>query len=178
MGILDRMHQQQKQRQEQKSKQKTSMKWLYKNKEISEITDLPKDTFGFIYKTTHIPSGKMYIGKKSLMHSLKRKLGKKEKALWKGKGRPPIYKQVLKESDWKKYYGSHAFIIDELNNATGTDTKKYRYFPLKREIIHVAYSKKELTYLECKYQFSLSVLEDRKYLNDNILGKFFDKDFA
>ena len=109
---------------------------------------------------------------------LKKKLGKKEKALWKGKGRPPIYKQVLKESDWKKYYGSHAFIIDELNNATGTDTKKYRYFPLKREIIHVAYSKKELTYLECKYQFSLSVLEDRKYLNDNILGKFFDKDFA
>ena len=175
MGILDKIHQQQKRNQEPKLK--TSMKWLYKNKEINEIADLPKGAFGFIYKTTHIPSGKLYIGKKSLMYNLKKKLGKKEKALWEGKGRPPIYKQVLKESDWKKYYGSHSFIKDELSSATGIDTKKYRYFPFKREIIHIAYHKKELTYLECKYQFSLGVLEDKKYLNDNILGKFFDRDF-
>ena len=38
--------------------------------------------------------------------------------------------------------------------------------------------KKELTYLECKSQFTLGVLESRSDLNDNILGKFFDKDFA
>ena len=50
-------------------------------------------------------------------------------------------------------------------------------FGFTREIIHIAYHRKELTYLECKYQFSLGVLEDKKYLNDNILGKFFDKDF-
>jgi len=35
-----------------------------------------------------------------------------------------------------------------------------------------------LTYLECKHQFALGVLESSEYLNDNILGKFFDKDFA
>ena len=142
------------------------MKWLYKNKEINEISDLPKDAFGFIYQTTHLPTNKKYIGKKSLIYNLKKKLGKKEKALWEGKGRPPVYKRVLKESDWKNYYGSHSFI------------KKANKEDLTREILEIAYHKKELTYLECKYQFTLGVLESRSYLNDNILGKFFDKDFA
>ena len=49
---------------------------------------------------------------------------------------------------------------------------------LKREIIAIATDKKHLTYLECKHQFALGVLESSEYLNDNILGKFFDKDFA
>ena len=142
------------------------MKWLYKNKEINEISDLPNNAFGFVYQTTHLPTNKKYIGKKSLMYNLKKKLGKKEKLLWEGKGRPPIYKRVLKESDWKTYYGSHSFI------------KESNEEDLRREILEIAYHKKELTYLECKYQFTLGVLESRSYLNDNILGKFFDKDFA
>ena len=100
------------------------------------------------------------------MYNLKKKLGKKEKLLWEGKGRPPVYKQVQKESDWKTYYGSHSFI------------KEANEEDLKREILEIAYHKKELTYLECKYQFTLGVLESRSYLNDNILGKFFDKDFV
>ena len=141
------------------------MKWLYKNKEINEISDLPNNAFGFVYQTTHLPTGKKYIGKKSLIYNLKKKLGKKEKALWEGKGRPPMYKRVLKESDWKTYYGSHGFI------------KEANKEDLTREILEIAYHKKELTYLECKYQFTLGVLESRSYLNDNILGKFFDKDF-
>ena len=142
------------------------MKWLYKNKEINEISDLPKNAFGFVYQTTHLPTNKKYIGKKSLMYNLKKKLGKKEKLLWEGKGRPPVYKRVLKESDWKNYYGSHSFI------------KEANEEDLKREILKIAYHKKELTYLECKYQFTFGVLESRSYLNDNILGKFFDKDFV
>ena len=141
------------------------MKWLYKGSEINEISDLPNNAFGFVYQTTHLPTGKKYIGKKSLIYNLKKKLGKKEKALWEGKGRPPMYKRVLKESDWKTYYGSHGFI------------KEANKEDLTREILEIAYHKKELTYLECKYQFTLGVLESRSYLNDNILGKFFDKDF-
>ena len=142
------------------------MNWLYKGSEINEISDLPNNAFGFVYQTTHLPTNKKYIGKKSLMYNLKKKLGKKEKALWEGKGRPPVYKRVLKESDWKNYYGSHSFI------------KEANEEDLTREILKIAYHKKELTYLECKYQFTLGVLESRSYLNDNILGKFFDKDFA
>jgi len=141
------------------------MQWNYQNKIIQEISDLPEGAFGFIYQTTHLPTGKKYIGKKSLIYNLKKKLGKKEKALWEGKGRPPIYKRVLKESDWKTYYGSHAFI------------KEAHDYDLHRQILQIAYNKKELTYLECKYQFILEVLEKKKYLNDNILGKFYDRDF-
>jgi hypothetical protein len=141
------------------------MQWYYKDKLIQEISDLPEGTFGFIYQTTHLTTGKKYIGKKSLIYNLKKKLGKKEKALYEGKGRPPTIKRVLKESDWKTYYGSHAFI------------KEAHDYDLSRTILQIAYNKKELTYLECKYQFILEVLEDKQYLNDNILGKFYDRDF-
>ena len=141
------------------------MQWYYQNKQINEIADLPEGTFGFIYQTTHTPTGKKYIGKKSLIYNQKKKLGKKEKALYEGKGRPPTFKRVLKESDWKTYFGSHSFIKD----ANKED--------LTRQILQIAYNKKELTYLECKYQFISEVLEDKKYLNDNILGKFYDRDF-
>ena len=80
-----------------------------------------------------------------------------------------MYKQVQKESDWKTYYGSHHFIKEMLK--TGSENE------FAREILEIAYNKKELTYLECKYQFVLEVLEKNKYLNDNILGKFYDRDF-
>jgi hypothetical protein len=143
------------------------MQWYYQNELIQEISDLPENAFGFIYQTTHLPTGKRYIGKKSLMYNLKKKLGKKELTIIRleGKGRPPTFKRVLKESDWKTYYGSHAFIKD----ANDDD--------LERKILQIAYNKKELTYLECKYQFVLEVLENKLYLNDNILGKFYDRDF-
>ena len=143
------------------------MQWYYQDKLIQEISDLPEGAFGFIYQTTHLPTGKRYIGKKSLIYNLKKKLGKKELAIIRleGKGRPPTFKRVLKESDWKTYYGSHVFI------------KEAHDYDLHRKILQVAYNKKELTYLECKYQFVLEVLEDKQYLNDNILGKFYDRDF-
>ncbi len=77
----------------------------------------PEGTYGYVYQTTHIPSGKKYVGKKALIYNQKKKIGKREAALWEGKGRPPVYKQVQKESDWKTYYGSHQFIKDEINLA-------------------------------------------------------------
>ena len=143
--------------------------WLYNDKEIQGIEDMPEGTFGFIYETTHIPTGKKYIGKKSLMYNQKKKLTKKELAEQTGPGRKPTHKQTQVESDWKSYYGSHGFI---------KDCTKECPEDLSRKILQFAYNKKELTYLECKWQFSLGVLESLEYLNDNILGKFFDKDFV
>jgi len=140
--------------------------WYFLDKQIDEISDLPEGAFGFIYQTTHIPTGKKYIGKKSLMYNRKKKLTKKELLEYAGKkGRTPTHIRVQKESDWKTYYGSHSFI------------KESNKEDLERKILQLAFNKKELTYLECKWQFVLEVLETNKYLNDNILGKFFDKDF-
>ena len=50
--------------------------WLYQNKEVASIDDMPQGTIGFVYKVTNIETGKSYIGKKILHHSLKKKLTK------------------------------------------------------------------------------------------------------
>lgn len=145
--------------------------WLYKEKVIEKIEDMPQDAFGFIYITTHKPSGISYIGKKSLYHNVKRKLTKKELAEQTGRGRKPTTQVVQKESDWKTYYGSAKPILEIL--------KQGKQDEFTREILQIVNNKKLLTYYECKYLFTQGVLETpEKYYNDNILGKFFSKDFA
>ena len=145
-------------------------KWLYKNKEIECIEDLDENTFGFIYITTHIPTGTKYLGKKSLYSTINKKLGKKELANQPiTRGRSKTTKQITKESDWKTYYGSEEFIKDKIKNKLHSE--------FSREIIQLVPTKKLLTYFECKYQFIHSVLESDKWINTNVLGKFFSKDF-
>jgi hypothetical protein len=145
--------------------------WLYNNKEISLIEDMPVGTYGFIYMTTHIPTGVSYIGKKSLFHNVKRKLTKKELAdMPITRGRKVTTEVVQKESDWKTYHGSAKPILELL--------KAGKQDEFKREILHFVNSKKLLTYYECKYLFKYGVLENPlEYFNDNILGKFYTKDF-
>ena len=48
--------------------------WLYNDKIIETLDDFPSGLYGFIYMTTHLPSGISYIGKKVLYHNIKRKL--------------------------------------------------------------------------------------------------------
>jgi hypothetical protein len=143
--------------------------WLHNNEVIETIEDIPANTFGFIYITTHIPSGMAYIGKKSLYHNVKRKLTKKELAEQTGRGRKSTTETIQKESDWKIYYGSEDFIKQRI--------KEKKQDEFKREIIHFVENKKMLTYFECKYQFIHGVIENENYLNSNILGKFYKKDF-
>ena len=45
--------------------------WLYNDKEISSIEDMPENTFGFIYEVEHIPTGLKYLGKKVLYFNRK-----------------------------------------------------------------------------------------------------------
>ena len=42
--------------------------WIYDEKKISTIDQIPKDAIGFVYCITNLSKGKMYIGKKSLYH--------------------------------------------------------------------------------------------------------------
>ena len=151
--------------------------WTYTNKIITAIEDMPKDTYGFIYETTHKPTGKKYIGKKVLYFERNKKLGKKalqalkEERKAKGiGGRVPLKKKVIKESDWVTYYGSQKEILELVKNGNKKD--------FRREILKYVTDKKQLTYFECKYLFINEVLETRNnYINDNILGKFYRKDF-
>ena len=144
--------------------------WLYQNKEIYSLEDLPQNTYGFIYIVTHLPSGKSYIGKKSLFHNVKKKLTKKQLTEQTGRGRKPTTEVIQKESDWKTYYGSAKPILDLI--------KEGKQEEFTREILQLVPNKKLLTYYECKYLFMLGVIEQQDgYFNDNILGKFFRKDF-
>ena len=145
--------------------------WLYQNKEVLSLEDFPQDTYGFIYISIHQPTGKSYIGKKSLFHNVKKKLTKKQLVEQTGRGRKPTTEIVQKESDWKTYYGSAKPILDLL--------KEDKQEEFTREILQLVTNKKLLTYYECKYLFMLGVIEQPEgYFNDNILGKFFRKDFA
>ena len=145
--------------------------WLHQNTVIENVEDFPENTFGFIYITTHTPTGISYIGKKSLIHNVKKKLTKKELAEQTGPGRKSTSKVVQKESDWKTYYGSAKPILELL--------KAGKHSEFTREILQFVPNKKLLTYYECKYLFKYGVLEyPNEYFNDNILGKFFTKDFS
>lgn len=156
----------------------TMPSWWYGGKIVTDISDMPTGTYGFIYQTTHTPTGRKYIGKKVLFFERNLKIGKKESQLLREErkakgigGRVPLKKKVIKESDWKDYYGSHKEILDTL--------KAGNQFEFSRKILTFVPNKKLLTYYECKYLFMNEVLEDRNnFINDNILGKFYKKDFV
>ena len=146
--------------------------WTYNNKHMETLSSFPEGTFGFIYRVVHQPTGKVYIGKKVLFHQKKVKLTKKELLEYTHvAGRKPAYKLAMNESDWKTYYGSNKEIMVML--------KEGKHDEFKKEILCLATSKKLLTYYETKHLFVYSVLEKPdEFFNDNILGKFFRKDFA
>ena len=130
------------------------------------------DYEGYIYMTSFLDLDRKYIGKKNFFHTTNVKLGKKELAnLPVARGKKPTKKKVVKESDWKTYYGSS----DEVKQwAKTTPTDK-----LTRVVLCLCKSSKELTYYETKYLFDYNVLADDKvWVNSNILGKFFPKDLA
>lgn len=145
--------------------------WKYKDKEINKLQDLPdhENVHGFIYLTTHIPTGKKYIGKKVLFFNRKKKLTKKEISEWSKPGRVAKSRVVTIESDWMKYYGSDKWIMSQI--------KEGRSGEFVREILLLVPTKKQLTFYEVYYQMTHGVLMDDSYLNDSILGKFFRRDF-
>ena len=146
------------------------MNWLYNEVAIEDISQFPENTYGFVYKVTHTPTGKSYIGKKVLYFNKKTKLGKKEISIQTGPGRKPTTKIVTKESDWKTYYGSEPEIKKLL--------AENRHNEFEKVILKLVDNKKLLTYFEIKYQFTFEVLEQpNNWFNNNILGKFFSKDF-
>lgn len=140
--------------------------WTYNDKPVSAIDDLPnhENLVGFIYRIIHIPTGKFYIGKKSLYSSRKTKITQKEK---KETGTRKKSKQVVKESDWKTYWGSCLELKE--------DIKKLGEHEFTREIIQTCCSKKFLTYCEFSHQIKNDVLTGNSY-NGNILSRYFKKD--
>ena len=67
--------------------------WTYKGHIVDDISDMPEGTYGFIYETKHIPSGKKYLGKKVLFFERNKRLGKELSKLWKKKEQKKVSKE-------------------------------------------------------------------------------------
>jgi|MGYP001335466267 hypothetical protein len=157
----------------------TTATWVYQGRVITSIKDMPEGTYGFIYEVIYKPTDVRYIGKKVLYFERNKRLGKKalaalrEERSKKGlRGRVPVKQKVITESDWKDYFGSQKEIVtlSQEDNA-GENWEK--------RILEFVPNKKLLTYYETKHLFKNDVLENQysAHINDNILGKFFRKDF-
>ena len=139
------------------------MTWKYKEKEVLSLTDMPEETYGFIYKISNKITGQYYIGKKQVVSVRKKNFGKKKLSTITDK-RVKKYEMVSKESDWKTYRSSNSVV------------KSWNEDEIELEILRFCKSKKSLTYYELQEQFYYNVLADSNSLNDNLIGKFFRKD--
>jgi hypothetical protein len=139
------------------------MTWEYENKPIKV---LPENTYGFIYQIDY-EDNTSYIGKKNCysetqLPALKSGFVRPGSLYRIGrniKGKRVQFDVIRKENNWKSYKGS-------------SDLTKGKTI-LRKTILAFCISKRELTYMECKALFCLNAIEDEKYLNINILGKFF-----
>lgn len=138
--------------------------WHYDEALIRSISQLPEGAYGFIYKITNLATGKWYVGKKNLYSTRNIKLGKRALAAREDK-RASKKKVVVKESDWKSYYGSEPVLLQ--------DIQQDGYDVFSRDILHVCYAKGSLTYQELRHQILLGCLESDNCYNGNLLGKFF-----
>ena len=137
------------------------MSWYHKGKKVESIEDMPQGVFGFVYLITHDVTGKMYIGKKQLMttRTLPPLKGERKK------------RKVIKEGSWKTYYGSQAEMKQLVKESESLEE-------FDRRILRYCFTKKELTYRELEEQVLHKVLEDDRFLNSNIQGRFFRKDLV
>ena len=114
--------------------------WTYQGRIFNDITDFPKDTYGFIYEVVHQPSGMKYLGKKVLYfnRTLPPLKGQKRK------------RRSLKESDWQSYYGSSETVKELVEN-----TGEWRF---QRKILRLCTTQGEMSYYETKEQIDREVL--------------------
>jgi hypothetical protein len=143
--------------------------WFIKSttkKYIKTLEDIPNNehVIGFVYKITNLKTGKFYIGKKNLFTDRKTAITKKEKL---ATGTRKRVKRVIKESNWKTYWGSCKELSEEVLRLGESS--------YKREILEFCCTKKYLNYCELKHQVINDVLGKNSY-NGNILGKYFSKD--
>ena len=89
------------------------MSWKFNGNIVTE-ENTPEGAVGFVYKIVHIPTGKFYIGKKSLTAT------RRLKPL-KGKVRRRV---VKKASDWEKYYSSNDWIKAQVKEGRAEDFER------------------------------------------------------
>lgn len=110
---------------------------------MTKWKNTPKDITkyqGYVYRITHIPTGKFYVGKKFF---------------WNKKTLPPLKGKKNRrhsrvESDWKNYYGSSNNLLN--------DIEKYGKKQFERRILRCCENKWDCAFFELQEQLNQSVL--------------------
>ena len=153
--------------------------WYWGSTPLRE-DQIPLWATAFIYKITRkkvtprygfelVAPDVVYIGKKQLLSTHKKKIGVRAQAAEKASrtdGKSHTVKKVTKSSGWENYWGSSK----ELQEAVKAEPQLYR-----REIIEWCYSKKNATYCEVKHIIKNNMLEKGTY-NKNLLGSLYVHD--
>jgi len=137
--------------------------WILQNGE--ELKEIPPWCIGFIYRLDIIDpvnGYKFYIGKKSFYNSKKVNISKKRRKL---EGTRKRVERIIKESDWRDYFGSSKEVQDYIEK-NGKST-------ISRVILKLCKSKIDLTYWETYNLMSHEVLFVDNCFNLNIMGKFY-----
>jgi len=124
--------------------------WIFNNKPFTS-EDIG-NFVGFVYVIENLIDGKLYIGRKYFYSKRKTKSSTRRKK---------------SESDWKTYYGSSAY-LKELVEQYGKEN-------FRRTILSLHITEGDCNYEEVRQQFVNNVLEDDRFLNENINGKWHRK---
>ena len=124
-------------------------KWQFNGEDFNS-EDIGKH-IGFVY-VIETPDDRFYIGRK-YFHSIRKV--------------PNKVRRQRQESDWRNYYGS--------NDTLKASVKEIGKDPFKRIILSLHKTRGDCNYEETKQQFIHDVLEDTRFLNDNINGKWYRK---
>lgn len=159
------------------------MSWIYQGRIINKISDLPeeeREAFGFIYCIVLNHGGKSfeYYGRKNFFSVKTKRVSKKQvrergksafrrKKQKKGKdaGEWYYYELARTEMKWQDYNTSSKEVLQMIKN--GAQFTKY--------IVQIVQEESMMNYFECKHQFCSGVLEEERFLNQNILGRFHKK---
>lgn len=120
--------------------------WTYRGEALPPDL-ITEDVVGFIYVITNTQTGRSYVG---------------QKKTWRVMTRPPLKGKTRKRkavvaSDWQNYYSSGEEVQRQL--------AVHGPSAFKRDIIHLAYSKGMLNYLELHEQIMRGVLLTTDYDN-------------
>lgn len=121
--------------------------WTFNGNKIDEFE---YGVFGFVYRITNLQDTKYYIGKKKVRKFRTKKI----KSAYSGK---LVSKRENVESDWKTYTGS--------NKQLNEDISKIGKEHFKFEILALAYTQGQLSYLEEAAQMKTNALTDVRYYN-------------
>ena len=124
--------------------------WIFNDKPFT--SDQIGNFVGFVYVIECAVDKRLYIGRKYFYSRRKTK----------GKTR-----RVKSESNWKSYYGSNELLKEMV--------KHYGEQHFRRIILSLHITEGDCNYEEVRLQFQHNVLEDFRFLNENINGKWHTK---